>query len=51
LLLKLLNQFGIPADRCRFDYVSAGEGEKFIQVIHDMVATLKGLGPLNSKEV
>lgn len=50
LLLKLLEQFGISAERCRFDYVSGSEGDKFIQVINDMVTTLKGLGPLKSKE-
>ena len=49
LLLKLLDQFGIPADRCRFDFVSAGEGDKFIRVITDMVTTLKGLGTLKSQ--
>jgi len=46
LLLRLLRQFGIGEERCRFDYVSAGEGEKFVNVVTEMVNTLKSLGPL-----
>jgi len=46
ILLRLLEQFGIEKDRCTFDYVSAGEGEKFVRVITEMVSTIKGLGPL-----
>ena len=51
LLLRLIGQFGIPEERCRFDYVSAGEGDKYVAVIESMVETLKGLGPLTLKEV
>jgi F420-non-reducing hydrogenase iron-sulfur subunit len=47
LLLRLLRQFGIGEERCRFDYVSAGEGEKFVNVATEMVNTLKRLGPLS----
>jgi F420-non-reducing hydrogenase iron-sulfur subunit len=47
LLLRLLRQFGIGEERCRFDYVSAGEGEKFVNVVTEMVNTLKRLGPLS----
>ena len=43
LLVKLLRQFGIEEDRCRFDYVSAAEGEKFVAVVSDMVERLKAL--------
>lgn len=46
IILKLLEQFGIEPERCRFDYVSAGEGEKFVNVIADMVTSVKKLGPL-----
>jgi F420-non-reducing hydrogenase iron-sulfur subunit len=45
-LLRLLRQFGIDEGRCRFDYVSAGEGEKFVKVVSDMVDAVKELGPL-----
>ena len=46
LLLKLLAQLGIERERCRFDYVSASEGEKFVEVITGMVDAIKALGPL-----
>ena len=45
-LLKLLAQFGIGEERCRFDYVSAGEGEKFVRVVTEMVDVLRAMGPL-----
>jgi F420-non-reducing hydrogenase iron-sulfur subunit len=44
LLLRVLGQFGIEKARCRFDYVSAGEGEKFAQTVREMVAELRALG-------
>lgn len=46
MLLRLMKQFGIEEERCRFDYVSAGEGEKFVSVITEMVAAVTSLGPL-----
>jgi F420-non-reducing hydrogenase iron-sulfur subunit len=46
ILIKLLAQLGIEEGRCRFDYVSASEGDKFVSVITDMVNTIKKLGPL-----
>jgi len=49
LLLKLLRQFGVEEERCRFDCVSAGEGEKFVRVVTEMVETLRGLGPLEGE--
>lgn len=48
MLLGMLRQFGIGEGRCRFDYVSAGEGDKFVEVIKDMVKTVRGLGPLKT---
>jgi len=47
MLVRLLKQFGIEEERCRLDFVSAGEGDKFAKVIGEMVATLKDLGPLH----
>jgi F420-non-reducing hydrogenase iron-sulfur subunit len=47
----LLRQFGIDEERCRFDYVSAGEGEKFVNVVTEMVNTLKRLGPLSLRRI
>jgi F420-non-reducing hydrogenase iron-sulfur subunit len=46
-LLSLLREFGIEEERCRLDFVSAAEGEKFAQVITEMVETIKKLGPLS----
>lgn len=45
LLRRLLEQFGIPQERCRFDFVSAGEGDKFVRIVEEMTNALKGLGP------
>ncbi len=46
LLLKMLEPFGIEKERCRFDFVSAGEGDKFVKLITEMVDTIRVLGPL-----
>ena len=46
LLKKVLNQLGIEDERVKLDWVSAGEGEKFVNVVKDMVQDLKELGPL-----
>lgn len=44
-MLRLLRQFGIEEVRCEFDYVSAGEGQKFVRVASDMVDRLRALVP------
>jgi F420-non-reducing hydrogenase iron-sulfur subunit len=49
LLARVLKQMGIEPERCRFDYVSAGEGEKYVQLIAGMVASVKQLGPLKQQ--
>lgn len=46
MLLLMLEPLGIEKERCRLDYVSAGEGEKFSGVIREMVASVRMLGPL-----
>lgn len=48
ILLRLLKQLGIREERCRFDYVSAGEADKFVAIIRDMVNTIKELGTLRT---
>ena len=48
MLVKLLEQFGIEEQRCRFDYVSAGEGERFAQLLREMVESVRTLGPIRS---
>ncbi len=46
ILLRLLQQLGIDERRCRFDYASASEGDKFVRIISEMVDTVRELGPL-----
>lgn len=46
MLQRILEQLGIVRERCRFGYVAAGEGEKYAQIITDMVADVRRLGPL-----
>jgi F420-non-reducing hydrogenase iron-sulfur subunit len=46
LLISLLEQHGIEEERCRFDYVSASEGERFARIIAEMTEVVRGLGPL-----
>ena len=50
LLSGLLSQIGIPEERCRFDFVSATEGDKFRQIIDEMVADLRKLGPMTEMQ-
>ncbi len=47
LLERILQQNGIKNDRIRFDFVSAGDGEKFARVTGEMVKLLKRLGPFD----
>lgn len=46
MLSLMLEQFGVENARCRLDYVSAGEGEKFSRVIRETVESVRMLGPL-----
>ncbi len=46
LLLRLLQPFGIEAVRCQMDYVSAGQGDKFVRVLTEAVEAVRLLGPL-----
>jgi F420-non-reducing hydrogenase iron-sulfur subunit len=46
ILLRVLRQFGIEDERCRLDFVSAGEGEAFARIVTEMVDAVKRLGPL-----
>lgn len=50
LLRQLLKQHGIAEERCRFDYVSASEGEKFVKVVTEMTDTIRKLGPFRANE-
>jgi len=46
LLKKMLKQLGIEEERLWLEWVSASEGSRFAQVINDMTAKIKELGPL-----
>ena len=50
LLMKLLEQFGIEKGRVRLAWISAGEGDKFAQVIKEMTETVRKLGPSRRKK-
>ena len=47
LLEQVLVQYGIHGNRMRFDSVSASDGKTYAPIIREMVAVLKGLGPLD----
>jgi F420-non-reducing hydrogenase iron-sulfur subunit len=49
--LPLLRSLGVEEERCRLDFVSASEGERFAQVITEMVETIRRLGPLRRTQV
>jgi F420-non-reducing hydrogenase iron-sulfur subunit len=42
----MLEQFGIEQDRLSLDWISAGERDKFVEVVSQMVEKLRRLGPL-----
>jgi F420-non-reducing hydrogenase iron-sulfur subunit len=46
LFLALLKQYGIDEARCRLDFVSAGESDKYARVIAETVEAIRRLGPL-----
>lgn len=50
LFLRLLGELGINKERCRLDFVSAAEGDKFARVINEFVETVKSLGPYGAAE-
>ncbi|MBW1895824.1 MAG: hydrogenase iron-sulfur subunit [Deltaproteobacteria bacterium] len=47
ILKEVLPQFGIEPDRLKLDWISAGERDKFVEVVSDMVEKLRELGPLH----
>jgi F420-non-reducing hydrogenase iron-sulfur subunit len=46
VLKTMLRQFGIEEDRLQLDWISASEGEKFVQVVSEMTERMRQLGPL-----
>lgn len=47
LLVNMLEQLGIEKERFKLTWVSASEGQKFAQIVTEMTAEIKELGPLN----
>jgi len=45
LLKRVLVSLGIEADRFRLEWISASEADRLRDVVNDMVAKLKALGP------
>ena len=50
LAKKLLEHAGINPDRLRIEWVSAGEGIRYADIMTDFAAQIKKLGPLGSSE-
>jgi F420-non-reducing hydrogenase iron-sulfur subunit len=51
LLKRMLDDFGIEKERFRLEWISASEGNKVKQVINEMVAEIKKLGPSPIKPI
>ncbi len=45
LLTPYLVQMGIEPERIRLEWVSASEGNRFAQIVDEMTATLRTMGP------
>ncbi|MCS7144661.1 MAG: hydrogenase iron-sulfur subunit [Archaeoglobaceae archaeon] len=46
LFRKLLEAMGIEQERFRLEWISAAEASRWVQVVNEMVAQVKKLGPL-----
>jgi F420-non-reducing hydrogenase iron-sulfur subunit len=49
LLKRVLSDYGIEPERVRLEWVSASEGQRFADVVADMTARLRALGPCRVK--
>lgn len=45
LLKTLLKEMGLEEERLRLEWISASEGNKFREVVNDMVIKIKEIGP------
>jgi len=50
LLKEVLEQFGIDKGRLRHEWISAGEGRKFVEIVNEFIETIKNLGPIDRVE-
>lgn len=46
LLQRMLRQFGIEEERVQLDWISAGEGERFAELVNRVTEQVRALGPL-----
>ena len=49
LLKMLLKDMGLEEERLRLEWISASEGNKFREVVNDMVVKIKEIGPSSLK--
>lgn len=47
---RILEKLGVNPERLRLEWVSAGEGVRFAEIMNDFSAKVKSLGPLGSSE-
>lgn len=47
---RILERLGVHPDRLRLEWVSAGEGIRFAEIMNDLSAKVKALGPLGKVE-
>ena len=47
---RILEHVGVNPERLRLEWVSAGEGTRFAEVMNELSAKIKSLGPLGSSE-
>jgi len=50
LLKKMLGQLGIEEKRVRLEWVSASEGGRYANIVNEMIAQIKELGPLDKQK-
>lgn len=46
ILWRMLDQFGVERDRVRLEWVSASEGGRYAELVDEMTARIRQLGPL-----
>jgi len=46
MLKRMLTDLGVEPERLRLEWISASEAKKFVEVLKDMLANIRPLGPL-----
>ena len=46
MLKRMLTDLGVEPERLRLEWISASEAKKFVEVLKDMLANIRSLGPL-----